>query len=208
MLLAISPSGPRWAAQNMRRTLALGTLVALLLTASRAVAQRRDDAAIFDVALSHFATEFESRQKRPANFLVFNETTVVLQEDLGFSATHLPEDLLKALVTSNATPRSLASYSPPPPYRVSTPELLGPALEAPPSGAVRLHYYNWEALHRQFPGVPGTLELALPVYSTDGATALVYFWTGIGSGGSGYLYLLEYSDGSWKVTKTFMPWVS
>jgi len=193
----------------LRQPLARGLLVALLLVANRTAPQGRGDAAVFDVALSHFATEFEGRHKRPANFLVFNETTVVLQEDLGSSGRQLPEDLLKALVTSNEVPRSLAPYSPPPPYRVSSPETLGPALQAARPGLVRPHFYDWEALHRQFPGVAGILEVAIPVFSTDGATALVYFWTGGDYlGATGYLYLLDHSSGSWKVTKTFTPWVS
>ncbi len=193
----------------MRRTLAGVTLVALLLTAHRAAAQRGDDALVFNAVLSHFATEFQSRRNRPANFLVFNQATVVLQDDLGFSGRQLPGDLLKALVASNGVPRPLAPYAPPPPYRVASPELLGPAVEAGHPGRVRPHYYNWEALHRQFPGVPGILELAVPVYSTDGATALVYLWTGCGNQGAiGYLYLLDHSGGSWKVAKTVTPWVS
>lgn len=170
------------------------------------MAQSRNDAAVFDLALSHFAKEFESRHKVAARFLVFNETAIVLEQDLGFAGRQLPADLVKALLVSNAAPRSITRYSPPLPYRRSTAEILGSAVEPARPGLVRPHYYNWEVLHRQFPDAAGILELASPVYSADGSSALVYFWTGCGNScASGYLYLLNYSGGCWQVAKTSMP---
>jgi hypothetical protein len=48
-----------------------------------------------------------------------------------------------------------------------------------------------------------------PAYSPDGNSALVYFWTGRGElAASGYMYLLERASGTWKVVRTFMPWIS
>ena len=184
--------------------------IALLIAgfaASSVLAQSNDDAAVLDATLARFA--FERSQKVAPKYLVFNETTVVLPQDLGYVTKELPKQLVDALLTYNSVPQSIGRYSPPSPFRLSSARMLGPVLKVAKPGLVRPHYYNWDLLRAQFPEVVGVLEFASPAYSPDGATALVYFWTGCGSlCASGFVYVLEKSNGTWKVVRTFSPWIA
>jgi hypothetical protein len=192
----------------MLRTASITCLI-IGLAAGSASAQSPDDSAVFDAGLASFGSQFEQRQHVPPRFLIFNETTVVLEQDLGFAGKDLPKQLVNDLLTNNSAPQSIARCSPPAPYRLSSPKLLGAAFESAKPGQARPHYYNWGSLRAQFPDFVGVLEFASPAYSADGTVALLYFWTGCGDlCGSGYLYLLEKSGGHWKVVKTFSPWVS
>jgi hypothetical protein len=187
-------------------TIALFVVTALACSAS---AQSSDDAAVFDACLAKFGGDFEGAHKAAPRFLVFEETTVVLEQDFGFAAKDLPKQLVDALLLYNSVPQSLGRYSPPSPFRLASAKMLGPVLEVAKSGSPRPRYYRWELLRAQFPDTSGILEFASPAYSPDASSALVYFWTGCGElCGSGYVYLLERSSGTWKVTRTFSPWIS
>lgn len=164
---------------------------------------------MFDASVARFAAEFERSRNVAPRFLIFNETAVVLPQDLGFAAKDLPKQLVDTLLLYNSTPRSVEEYSPPAPFRLSSARMLGPILEVAKPGLARPHYYRWDLLRAQFPEVAGILEFAVPAYSPDGNSALVYFWTGCGDlCASGYLYLLEKANGGWKVVRTFSPWIS
>ncbi len=177
--------------------------------ASTVFAQSNDDAAVLDATLVRFASGFERSQKVAPKYLVLNETTVVLPQDLGYAAKDLPKQLVDALLTYNSVPQSIGRYSPPFPFRLSSATMLGPVLTVAKPGLVRPHYYNWDLLRAQFPEVVGVLEFASPAYSSDGATALVYSWTGCGPlCASGFVYVLEKSNGTWRVVRTFSPWIA
>jgi hypothetical protein len=186
--------------------------IALLIAgfaAGAVLAQSNDDAAVFDASLVRFASEFGRSHKVEPKYLLFNETTVVLPQDLGYATKDLPKELLDAILTNNSVPQSIGKYSPPSPFRLSSARMLGPALRVARPGLVRPHYYNWELLRAQFPDVSGILEFAAPVYSSDGTSALVYFWTGCGDlWASGFVYVLEKANGTWKVVRTFSPWIA
>jgi len=186
--------------------------IALLIAgfaAGSVLAQSHDDAAVFDASLVRFASDFGRSQKVEPKYLLFNETTVVLPQDLGYATTNLPKELVDALLTDNSVPQSIGKYTPPSPFRLSSARMLGPVLRAAKPGLVRPHYYNWELLRAQFPEVAGIIEFASPVYSSDGTSALVYFWTGCGDlCGSGFVYVLEKASGTWKVVRTFSPWIA
>jgi len=182
-------------------------LVIAGFAASTVFAQSNDDPAVFDATLVRFA--FERSQKTAPKYLVFNETTVVLPENLGYAPTDLPKQLVDALLTYNSVPQSIEKYSPPFPFRLSSAKMLGLVLRVESPRLVRHHYYNWNLLRARFPEVVGILEFASPAYSPDGATALVYFWTGCGPDcASGFVYVLEKSNGTWKVVRTFSPWIA
>jgi hypothetical protein len=192
----------------MSRTSSIALLIIILSTGS-ASAQSKEDAAVFDATLAKFSPEFTRSHHAAPTFLVFNQTAVVFEQDLGFVSKDLPKQLVDALLLYNSVPQSIGDYSPPSPFQMSSARTLGPVLQAVKPGLVRAHYYNWDLLRAQFPDVAGILEFSFPAYSPDGATALVYFWTGCGGlCASGYVYILEKSDGTWRVVRTFSPWVS
>lgn len=177
--------------------------------AGSVLAQSNDDAAVFDASLVRFASNFGRSQKVAPKYLLFNETTVVLPQDLGYAAQNLPKELVDALLTYNSIPQPIGKYTPPPPFRLSSARMLGPALRIAKPGLVRPHYYNWNLLHAQFPEVAGIIEFASPAYSSDGTSALVYFWTGCGDlCASGFVYVFEKANGTWKVVRTFSPWIA
>jgi hypothetical protein len=183
-------------------------LLIVALAARSSWAQSKDDAAVFDASLVKFSAEFERSQKVAPKFLVFNETAVVLAQDLGFTTKDVPKELVEALLMYNSVPQPIGSYSPPSPFRLSSAKMFGPILEAAKSGLARPHYYKWDLFRAQFPEVVGILEFAAPAYSPDHSSALVYFWTGCGHlCASGYVYMLEQSGGSWKVVRTYSPWI-
>jgi hypothetical protein len=172
-------------------------------------AQSKDDGAVFDTSLAKFAAGFERSRKVAPIFLVFNETTVVLPQDLGYTTKDLPKELVDALLLYNSVPQSIGNYSPPSPFRLSSEKMLGPVLEIAKPGLARRHYYKWDLFHARFPEAAGVLEFASPAYSPDGNSALVYFWTGCGDDcASGYVYILKKSNDTWKVVQTFSPWVA
>jgi hypothetical protein len=192
----------------MIRATSLAFVMVAALTARSASAQSRDDAAVFNATLARFAADFQRTQKLEPKFLVLNQTTVMLPEDLGYTPKYASRQLLDELLTNNAVPQSLASYSPLPPFHLSSARSLGSALEVAKPGLARPHYYRWDLLHAQFPESVGILELAFPVYAPDHSSALVYFWTGCGTMcASGYIYALEQSHGIWTVVHTYTPWI-
>jgi hypothetical protein len=192
----------------MRQALTIALFIVTVIAGS-AAAQSSEDAAVFDACLKRFGGEYDRMYKAAPRFLVFEETTVVRAEDLGFAAKDVPKQLVDALIVYNSVPQSLGRYSPPSPFQIASAKMLGPVLEVAKPGSPRLHYYRWDLLSAQFQDASGILELASPAYSPDASSALVYFWTGWGRiAGSGYLYLLERSSGSWKVVRTFVPWIS
>ena len=158
----------------MNRASSIALLIAGFAAGS-VLAQSNDDAAVFDASLIKFASGFDRSQNVAPKYLLFNETTVVLPEDLGYTTKNLPKELVDALLTYNSVPQSIGKYSPPSPFRLSSAKMLGPALRVAKPGLVRSHYYNWELLHAQFPEVAGIMEFASPAYSSDGTSALVYF---------------------------------
>jgi hypothetical protein len=183
-------------------------LFIITIAAAAASAQSKDDAAVFDASLVKFSAEFTRLHQAPPTFLVFDQTAIVLEQDLGFVSKDLPKQLVDTLLY-NSLPQSIGNYSPPSPFQLSSVRTLGAVLKAVKPGLVRAHYYNWDLLHAQFPDAAGILEFSAPAYSPDGSAALVYFWTGCGSlCGRGYVYILEKSDGTWRVARTFSPWVS
>ena len=181
----------------------------IALASGPASAQSKEDAAVFNAGLANFAAQFARTQKVAPNFLVFNETTIVLPQDLGYAGKDLPKQLVDSLLMDNSVPQSIATYLLPAPFRLSSAKMLGPGLQVAKPGLARPRYYNWDSLRAQFPDAAGILELASPAYSADGTAALLYFWTGCGDlCASGYLYLLDKSSGEWKVVRTFWPWFS
>jgi hypothetical protein len=121
--------------------------IALLIAgfaASTLFAQSNDDVAVFDATLVRFASDSVRLQKTAPKYLVFDETTVVLPQDLGYAAKDLPKQLVDELLTNNNMPQSIGKYSPPSPFRLSSAGMLGPVLRAAKSGLVRPHYYNWD----------------------------------------------------------------
>jgi hypothetical protein len=188
------------------------TIIALFLitvAAGPAFAQSTEDAAVFDATLATFGAEFERTHHAAPKFLLFNETTVMLDRELGFVAKDLPKQLVDALLVYNSVPQSLRGYSPPSPFQLATPALLGSVLVIAKPGLARAHYYDWNLLRTRFPDVAGVIELTAPAYSPDASAALVYFWSGCGyECATGYVYKLEKSNGVWKVVQTFSPWVA
>jgi hypothetical protein len=190
----------------MIRTSSIALLI-IILSVGSASAQSKDDAALFDATLAKFSAESTRSHHAAPTYLVFNQTAIVLEWHLGFVSKHLPKQLVDALLVYNSVPQSIESYSPPSPFRLSSARTLGPVLQTAEPGLARAHYYNWNLLHTQFPDAAGILEFASPAYSPDGSTALVYFWTGCGGQcANGYVYVLEKSDGTWRVVQTFSPW--
>jgi hypothetical protein len=183
------------------------TFVIAGVAAGPAFAQSKEDAAVFDATLATFGAEFERTHHTAPKFLLFNETTVMLDQDLGFAAKDLPKQLVDALLVYNSVAQSLRGYSPPSPFRLATPVLLGPVLVIAKPGLARRHYYDWELLHTRFPDALGVIELTAPAYSPDASAALVYFRTGCGYDcATGYVYRLQKSNGVWKVVQTLSPW--
>jgi hypothetical protein len=180
----------------------------ITLSAGSAFAQSKEDAEVFDATLAKFGADFERTHHHTApKFLLFNETTVIVDHDLGFVAKDLPKQLVDALLVYNGVPQSLRGYSPPSPFQLATPMLLGPVLVIAKPGLARRHYYDWDLLHTRFPDAAGVIEFTAPAYSPDASAALVYFWTGCGyECATGYVYKLEKSNGVWKVVQTFSPW--
>jgi hypothetical protein len=184
-------------------------LLFVTVAACSASAQSKEDSAIFDATLARFSADYRRTHQGAPSFLVFNESAAVLAQDVGLPWNELPKGLVDALLLNNSVPQSIAAYSPPTPFQLSSPAMLGAVLQIAKPGLARSHYYNWDLLHTRFPGVPGILELAAPAYAPDGSSALVYFWTGCGDlCATGYVYMLEKSNGTWRVVRAFSPWVS
>jgi hypothetical protein len=122
------------------------TIIAVFLirlAADPAFAQTKEDAAVLDATLAKFAADFERTHHTPPKFLLFNETTVMLDQDVGYVGRNLPKQLVDALLLYNSVPQSLRGYSPPSPFQLATPVLLGSVLVNEKPGSIRPYYYFW-----------------------------------------------------------------